>query len=74
MALLVVVLLLTVTSLCAASAPDCKELVKPFMPEDSKQVRAAPRLKIVFANIYRGSFMIFAVKGFWEMGVRHGSR
>ncbi|XP_004072483.1 uncharacterized protein LOC101158029 [Oryzias latipes] len=38
MALLVAVLLLAVVPLCAASAPDCDELVKPFMPEDSKLV------------------------------------
>lgn len=34
----VVVFLLALIALGAASAPDCKELVKPFMPEDPKQV------------------------------------
>uniref|UniRef100_A0AAX7SF63 Apolipoprotein M n=1 Tax=Astatotilapia calliptera TaxID=8154 RepID=A0AAX7SF63_ASTCA len=38
MALPVVVFLLSLIALAAASAPDCKELVKPFMPEDPKQV------------------------------------
>uniref|UniRef100_I3JIK9 Apolipoprotein M n=1 Tax=Oreochromis niloticus TaxID=8128 RepID=I3JIK9_ORENI len=38
MALPVVVFLLALIALGAASAPDCKELVKPFMPEDPKQV------------------------------------
>lgn len=38
MALPVVVFLLALTSLSAASAPDCKDLVKPFMPEDPKLV------------------------------------
>uniref|UniRef100_A0AAQ5YH28 Apolipoprotein M n=1 Tax=Amphiprion ocellaris TaxID=80972 RepID=A0AAQ5YH28_AMPOC len=38
MALAVVVFLFTLTSLSAASAPDCKDLIKPFMPEDPKLV------------------------------------
>lgn len=38
MALPVVVFLLSLIALAAASAPDCKELIKPFMPEDPKQV------------------------------------
>lgn len=38
MTLPAVVFLLALTSLAAASAPDCKDLVKPFMPEDPKQV------------------------------------
>lgn len=38
MALPVFAFLLALTSLSAASAPDCKELVKPFMPEDPNQV------------------------------------
>lgn len=38
MALPAVVFLLALTSLSAASAPDCKDLVKPFIPEDPKLV------------------------------------
>ncbi|XP_015827992.3 uncharacterized protein [Nothobranchius furzeri] len=38
MALLVIGLLLALSSLTAASAPDCKDLVKPFMPDDPKLV------------------------------------
>ncbi|KAM4577277.1 uncharacterized protein PAE49_007119 [Odontesthes bonariensis] len=38
MALPVFVLVMTLTSLGAASAPDCEELVKPFMPDDPKPV------------------------------------
>lgn len=38
MALPVVVFLLALTSLSAASAPDCKDLVEPFIPEDPKLV------------------------------------
>ncbi|KAM9392324.1 uncharacterized protein KZ484_003795 [Pholidichthys leucotaenia] len=38
MALLAVVFLLSLTSFSAASVPDCKDLVKPFIPEDPKLV------------------------------------
>lgn len=38
MALPAVLFLLALTSLSAASAPDCKELVRPFIPEDPKLV------------------------------------
>lgn len=34
----VVVVLSTLTDLGDAAAPDCEDLVKPFMPEDPKQV------------------------------------
>lgn len=34
----VFVFFLTLASFSAASAPDCQDLVKPFMPEDPKQV------------------------------------
>uniref|UniRef100_A0A3Q3FSX4 Apolipoprotein M n=1 Tax=Kryptolebias marmoratus TaxID=37003 RepID=A0A3Q3FSX4_KRYMA len=38
MALLVVGFLLTLSTLSAASSPDCKDLVKPFTPEDPSSV------------------------------------
>lgn len=41
MALSAVVFLLALSSLTAATAPDCKDLVKPFMPEDPKLVSCA---------------------------------
>ncbi len=41
MALPVAVFLLALASLSAATAPDCKDLVKPFMPEDPKLVSCA---------------------------------
>lgn len=59
MALLVAVLLLAVVPLCAASAPDCDELVKPFMPEDSKLVRGS-----TFKIIYKYTF--FCTNVYWE--------
>ncbi|KAM9822053.1 uncharacterized protein ACBT44_007384 [Syngnathus typhle] len=30
--------LLALTALCGASAPDCQDLVQPFMPEDPQQI------------------------------------
>lgn len=41
MALSVILILLVLTSFSAATAPDCKEMVKPFMPEDPKLVSFA---------------------------------
>lgn len=41
MALSVVGFLLTLASLSAASAPDCEELVQPYMPEEPDQVGPA---------------------------------
>lgn len=41
MALSVVGFLLTLVSLSAASAPDCQELVQPYMPEEPEQVSPA---------------------------------
>lgn len=38
MALPVVGFLLALSSFCAATAPDCKDMVKPFMPDDPKLV------------------------------------
>lgn len=38
MALPVLVFLLALSSLADAAAPDCKDMVKPFMPEDPQQV------------------------------------
>ena len=41
MALPVVVFLLALTSVSGESAPDCKDVVKPFMPQDPKLVSCA---------------------------------
>lgn len=77
MALPAVVVLLALTSLSAASAPDCKDLVKPFMPEDPKLVGFLclfliyPQRCLDILNIT----MILGClcEGFWKMGVCDGS-
>lgn len=54
MALPVVVFLLALSSLADAVASDCKDIVKPFMPEDPQQVNdfLAVSLFILAHNVH----------------------
>lgn len=74
MSVSVIIPVLALASLSAAFAPNCEDMLKPYIPQDPKEVRPA------FANRGRLKqplplfFFFFLRKGFWKMGVCDGSR
>ena len=78
MALTAIVPLVALASLCAAVAPNCDDMVKPYIPQDPYMVRHAffwaliilPRLQSWTGE----TSSAFLCEGFWKMGVCDGSR